>query len=142
MDAGAAHENNRGEPMPNGVLFVDYIMPDGSTRPALVVRDWTAACASIQVFPDRVNDGPDPLGFEWFRSSCSVGYTPGAWRHRPFVFSGVVGQPVEIVNVNGGGAIPAGTFVSCLQPTAVPLSVPNPHPNAVPYSQPTGGYPR
>jgi hypothetical protein len=107
--------------MPNGLLFVDYIMPDGSTRPALVVRDWTADCASIQVFPDRACDGPDPLSFEWFRSSCLLGDKPGAWRHRPFVFSGVVGQPFEIVNnVNvdfNGGAIPAGSFVSYLQPT-------------------------
>jgi hypothetical protein len=76
--------------MPNGALFVDYIMPDGSTRPALVVRDWTADCASIQVFSDPGNDGQDPYGAGWFRSSCSRGTAPGTWRERPLVFSGVI----------------------------------------------------
>jgi hypothetical protein len=76
--------------MPNGALFVDYAMPDGSTRPAIVVRDWTADCASIQVFSDPRNDGQDPYGAGWFRSSCSRGTAPGTWRERPLVFSGVL----------------------------------------------------
>jgi hypothetical protein len=66
--------------------FVEFCMPDGQYRPALVVRPWSDICAQLQVFPDKTNDGPDPYGLDWFRSSCQGGaqtFTgPGTWRFR------------------------------------------------------------
>jgi hypothetical protein len=135
--------------MPTGLLFVDYLMPDGSTRPALVVRDWAESCVSVQVFPDRVNDGEDPLGFGWFRSSCSRGDRAGCWRERqtwafvpapapgptwPGFVPGTVFtlDPSKRYVVNSEGK-PAGVIVA---------NAPIPTGSATPvYVQPTSGYP-
>jgi hypothetical protein len=74
-------------PKERGVIqrgeFVDYAIAEEEYRPALVVRVWTDACVQLQVFADKVNDGADPLGFDWFRSSAVRGDVAGTWRPLP-----------------------------------------------------------
>jgi hypothetical protein len=63
--------------------FVDYRISDTEIRPALVVRVWTETCAQFQVFPDKANDGADPWGADWFRSSAVRGDGVGQWVEAP-----------------------------------------------------------
>ncbi len=39
--------------------IVHYTYPDGVTRPAIVVRDWSNGCVNLQVFLDGSNDDRD-----------------------------------------------------------------------------------
>lgn len=111
--------------------FVEYCMPNGEYRPALVVRAWSEHCAQLQVFTDKVNDGPDPHEQDWFRSSCSLGTAPGTWRPLPSMFRFVPapaaipwfpsfppvpptfppGPPTIFGDLGSATAAPAGTFM-------------------------------
>jgi hypothetical protein len=87
--------------------FVDYCIAEGEYRPALVVREWPGSpCLQLQVFVDKSNDGADPLGFDWFRSSAVRGDVAGTWRDLPhrFVVSTVPPPP------SGAPAMPFQPF--------------------------------
>lgn len=79
--------------MPARGSFVDYCIGGGEYRPALVVREWSPDGAQLQVFTDKANDGADPLGFDWFRSSASRGTGSGTWRDLPIPISFTVHAP-------------------------------------------------
>lgn len=116
--------------------FVDYRMADGEYRPALVVRVWTPTCASLQVFPDRLSDGLDPLGAEWFRSLCSFGDEIGQWKPIAWTFTvGATagGSPIAASPWQPWGGVGPNGFA----PSGVVPSGPS-----VFYTQPTDGYPK
>jgi hypothetical protein len=76
------------------------------------------------VFPDKSNDGADPFGCDWFRSSASCGEGLGFWIPRPGLFSFVPSV------VAGGGFDLNGASVTGAAPVKGP------------HLQPTIGYPR
>lgn len=57
--------------------IVNYVLPNGAIRPAIVVRVWDDGRLQLQQFTDQTNDG-EPLGIVW-RTSVVEGCEPGQW---------------------------------------------------------------
>jgi hypothetical protein len=104
-----------------------FCLESGQYRPAMVVRAWTPNCASLQVFPDKVNDGPDPLNRDWFRASAPAGIGPGTWCERVAPAPIQVWTTPAIPDGSNGFSIPAvpGAYVVTCAPGGSVVVRPN-----------------